>query len=91
MYSRHGVISCPDVNVVCVFFFSLSLSLMNFQRSGGDFTVTFSDSYVSHYMWAGGREGGRERCDPSCGVVFLRNLLPTPPLLFSIRADMGVM
>lgn len=56
VYSRHGVISCPDVNVVCVFFLSLSLSLMNFQRSGGDFTVTFSDSYVSHYMWAGGRE-----------------------------------
>lgn len=40
-----------------MFFLPLSLSLMNFQRSGGDFTVTFSDSYVSHYMWAGGREG----------------------------------
>lgn len=45
MDSRHRDISCPDV-----FFFFLSLLI--FARSGADFTVTFSDSYVSH-MWAG--------------------------------------
>lgn len=53
--SRHKVISCPW----CLLFFSLI-----FQRTRGDFTVTFSDSLVSHYMWVGART------DPSCRVVF---------------------
>lgn len=64
---------------------------MNFQRSGGDFTVTFSESYVSHYMWAGGRDGGESAVIRPAVLFFLRNLLPTPPLPFSIRADVGVM
>lgn len=37
---------------MCVWFF---FPLLIFQRSSGDFTVTFSDSRMSHCMWAGER------------------------------------
>lgn len=54
--SRHKAISYLDF-----FFYPPSLI---FQRNSGDFTVTFSDSLVSHCVWAG------VRSDPSRCVVF---------------------
>lgn len=63
--SRHEAISCPDG------FFSLLI----FQRSSGDFTVTFSDSYVSHYMWVGVSAVIR----PAVLFSPLHPQLPTPP------------
>lgn len=56
--SRHKAISYLDF-----FFIPFSPSLI-FQRNSGDFTVTFSDSLVSHCVWAG------VRSDPSRCVVF---------------------
>lgn len=60
MASRHKAISY----LVFFFFPSFFLTPLIFQRNNGDFTVTFSDSLVSHCVWAG------VRSDPSRCVVF---------------------